>query len=88
MQITQDEFRVALEELGHNPSDFETQKVSIAEAAQLYEISEDILLEAIEANILRAHFDFKSRQVWLAGLDLAHFFYCLKSNEALFAQSL
>lgn len=86
VQITQEEFKFALEELGHDPRLYSGQRVSVEEAAQLYELSEDVLLEAIETRVLRANYDFLDNKVWLAGLDLAHFYYCLKSTVALFAR--
>ena len=84
MQISRDEFKRALVELGHNPEAYSNQRISLNGVHELYGISHSTLLEAIEKDIISAHYDYQKDTIWVDALDAAHFFYCLKSQTELF----
>ncbi|MBP6217202.1 MAG: hypothetical protein KA436_01295 [Oligoflexales bacterium] len=77
VQVDKRMFASALRELGHDPSQFEGQKLSLENMAQIYEFETDALLEAIEKKALNAHYDYKHDHIWIDALEAAHFYYCV-----------
>ncbi len=84
-QVSKDDFALALKEMGHDPEDYHGKKLSLRGMAELYEIDEDIIVEAIDLNHIAAHYDYLSDTVWVDALDAAHFYYCIKSEAHLYA---
>jgi len=83
-QVDRQIFSQALQELGHNPDDYSGKKVSLRGVMSLYELSQEELLQAIESKRLCAHYDYQKDVIWIDALEAAHYYYCLRSQEALF----
>lgn len=79
-QISKDIFKKALRELGHDPLDYEGKKLTLTNMCEIYEFSQDELIEKIENKRLSAHYDYRSDCIWVDALEAAHFFYCQKSS--------
>ena len=84
-QVSREEFAQALRELGHDPLKFAGQKISIDKASEIYEIEQDIIMEAIDRNYLHAHYDYDKDTIWLDALETAHFHYCIRTEAKLYA---
>lgn len=83
-QIDQAMFIKALQELGHDPRDYQGQKISLDQMVTLYDFEKDDVLDAIEKKILSAHYDYKMDTIWVDALEAAHFYYCVRSRSDLF----
>lgn len=83
-QIDKETFRRALEELGHDTSKWSGQKLALADMATQYELSESTIVDAIESQLIDAHYDYTRDTVWVDALDAAHFFFCLRHQANLF----
>lgn len=79
IQVTKDMFKLALEELGHDPKKYEGQKLTLKHMCKVYEFNYEELISEIEKKSLSAHYDYKNDQIWIDALEAAHFFYCKKS---------
>jgi hypothetical protein len=86
-QVSKQVFKRALAELGHDPSDYMGKKLSIGGMAELYEMDEDVILEAISLNRIDAHYDYRSDTIWVDALDAAHFYFCVRSEAHLYSQN-
>ena len=80
MQVDKESFSRALRELGHDPLVYQGQKISLEKMAQLYEFSQENLLDAIERKVLSAHYDYTNDTIWIDALEAAHFYYCVHSD--------
>ncbi len=85
-QVSKDDFATALAELGINPDDFRGKRLSMLGLCELYELSEDTVLEAIERRHINAHYDYQADTIWVDALDAAHFFYCIRSEAHFYAE--
>ncbi|TWW10026.1 hypothetical protein E3A20_08440 [Planctomyces bekefii] len=84
-QVSKEAFAVALQELGMDPDIYRGQKLSLRGMSELYEMDEDLILEAIELRHIAAHYDYLNDTIWVDALDAAHFFYCLKNEAHLYS---
>lgn len=83
-QVSKDEFLAAMAELGHNPDVYRGKKLSLSHMCKVYDLEQDSIIEAIDRKFLTAHYDYFADTIWIDALDAAHFFYCIKSNAAIF----
>ena len=84
-QVSREVFAEALKELGHDPALFTGQMLSIDKAVEIYEIDQDIIIEAIDRNHLHAQYDYDNDTIWLDALEAAHFYYCIQTEAKLYA---
>lgn len=82
-QVDKESFRLALEELGHDPGAYAGKRISLAGMAELYEIDQELILEAIDHRHVAAHYDYLNDTIWIDALDAAHFYYCLRNIPQL-----
>jgi hypothetical protein len=87
-QVSKDVFSAALAQLGVDPGQYQGQKLSLAGMCELYELDEDVVLEAIDRRHVAAHYDYMNDTIWVDALDAAHFFYCLKNEAHLYASDI
>ena len=85
MQVSKLDFELALSELGHNPEEYRNKKISLHGMSELYDIDEDLILEAIDKKMISAFYDYKLDTIWIDALDAAYFFYCLRNKVSLYA---
>ena len=85
MQVSKHAFSEALRELGHEPSQYEGKRISLAGMIDLYSIEEDVVISAIRNKDIAAHYDYQNDTIWIDALDAAHFYYCLASARSLVA---
>ena len=52
---------------------------------EIYDVDEDIVLEAIKFQHIDAHYDYRKDTIWIDALDAAHFYYCIRSEAHLYA---
>lgn len=83
-QVTKTDFAQALKELGHNPKIYEGQKLSLDQMCNIYELDQNIVLDAIEKDLISSHYDYINDVIWVDALEAAHFYYCLRSKEVLY----
>ncbi len=83
-QVTKEAFVQALSEMGHDPRQWDGQRITLAGMAELYELEQDAIVDAIDANHVRAHYDYSTDTIWIDALDAAHYFYCLRSQAVFF----
>lgn len=83
LQVDKETFRQALTELGHNPDQYAGQRISLSGMSELYEIDEEIILEAIDGKKIAAHYDYLNDTIWIDALDAAHFYYCIRNFPCL-----
>lgn len=84
-QVTKEAFSTALLELGHNPNDYIGKRLTLAGMCELYELSEESVIEAIELRHIAAHYDYMNDTIWVDALDAAHFFFCVRSEAHLYS---
>jgi hypothetical protein len=84
-QITREEFAFALREMGHNPEDYRGKQLSLDAMCEVYDIDEDIVIEAIKLAHINAHYDYRKDTIWIDALDAAHFYYCIRAEAGLYA---
>lgn len=84
-QVSRETFELALQELGHDPAEYRGKKLSLDGFCKLYELEQDSIIEAIQREIITAHYDYHHDTIWIDALDAAHFYYCLQSSTNLFA---
>jgi hypothetical protein len=84
-QVSKQEFAEALAELGHNPEQYRGQRLSLGGMCEIYDLDQDLVLEAIDLRQIAAHYDYMSDTIWVDALDAAHFFYCIKNEAHLYA---
>jgi hypothetical protein len=87
MQISRKVFEEALVELGHDPQQYIGKRLSLSSMGELYGIETEAIIEAIDKNLVSAHYDYKRDTIWIDALDAAHFFYCVTSKNAMFEMS-
>jgi hypothetical protein len=83
-QVSKEDFVSALKELGHDPAFYEGKKLSLDAMSQLYEIDENIILDAIDRRKVNAHYDYGTDTIWVDALEAAHFYYCSCNEMSLF----
>ena len=86
--ISKEDFAKALTELGHDANAYQGKKLSLSGMANLYEVEQDSILDAIEMKVLSAHYDFLNDTIWIDALEAAHFYYCVKMENDLVNQGL
>ncbi len=84
-QVSKQDFALALTEMGHDPDSYRGKKLSLQSMSELYEIDQDIIVEAIDLKHITAQYDYLTDTVWVDALDAAHFYYCIKSEAHLYA---
>ena len=84
-QVDKEAFESALAELGHDPNDYAGKKLSLQAMSNLYEIEQDLIVDAIDRKHIAAHYESSSDTIWVDALDAAHFYYCIKSEANLYA---
>lgn len=85
-QVTKSEFESALREMGHNPDEYRGKRLSFDGFCEIYDIEEDIVLEAIKLHHIDAHYDYRNDTIWVDALEAAHFYYCIRSEAHLYAR--
>ena len=83
-QVSKATFVQALRELGHDPALYEGKRLSLAAMAELYELNQDSIIEAIDRRAMAAHYDYAADTIWVDALEAAHFYYCICSENAIF----
>ena len=83
-QIDRETFAKALKELGHDPVEYAGKKLSLSGVASIYELSQEEVLKAVETKKLCAHYDYQKDIIWMDALEVAHYYYCLRSQQSLF----
>ena len=84
-QVEKDDFRKALEEMGHDPNTWKGKRLTLGGMSELYELDEKYILEAIRKKHIDAHYDCTGDQIWVDALDAAHFYYCIKNEAHLYS---
>lgn len=74
-QITIEVFKKALIELGQDPKVFEGKRLPLDKMADLYNLSEDRIMDAVEAKHLAAHYDYQKDTIWVDALEAAYYYY-------------
>jgi len=82
-QISKKDFESALSELGHDPSDYAGKRLSLTGLCELYNLEQEVIIEAIDQDLVSAHYDYRNDTIWIDALDAAHFYYCLRSDSVL-----
>ena len=83
-QITKETFEQALREMGHNPDEYRGKRLTLPNLCELYELKQETVINAIDRDLVCAHYDYKHDTIWVDALDAAHFYYCLQSSESLY----
>jgi hypothetical protein len=84
-QVSKEEFAAALREMGHDPDTYAGKRLSLSGMSELYDIEQDLILEAIDLRHIAAHYDYHNDTIWVDALDAAHFYFCIKSEAHLYA---
>lgn len=84
-QVDKKTFKKALSELGHDPAQWEGQRLPLTKMTDIYEINESLVMEAIDRKLIDAHYDYKKDTIWVDALDAAHFFFCIKNEAHLYS---
>jgi hypothetical protein len=84
-QVDRETFKKALTELGHDPNAYINKKLSLEGMAQLYEIDEEHILDAIDKRAIAAHYDYSNDTIWVDALDAAHFYFCIRNEAHLYS---
>lgn len=84
-QVSKAMFVKALQELGHDPRDYQGKKLSLEGMSELYRLSQDVIIEAIDTQNLPAHYDYANDTIWVDALDAAHFHYSIKNEAHLYS---
>jgi predicted HTH domain antitoxin len=84
-QVSKETFEQALTEMGHDPNTYRGKKLSLAGMAELYELEEDAILEAIDLRHVCAHYDYHNDEIWVDALDAAHFYFCIRQEAHLYS---
>ncbi len=82
--VERDMFIKALQELGINPKEFEGQKLSLKNMAEIYDFQYDALLEAVQNSMLKVYYSYTEDTMWVDALEAAHFYYCVTSFHETF----
>lgn len=86
-QVCKESFAAALRDLGHNPDDYRGKRLTFAGMCELYELPQDVILEAIDRRHIAAHYDYMADTIWVDALDAAHFYYCLRTEAPLYSEN-
>lgn len=86
-QVSKEAFSHALVELGMDPDLYRGQRLTLLGMCELYDLGEDLVLEAIDRRHIAAHYDYLADTIWVDALDAAHFFYCLKNEAHLYSSN-
>lgn len=81
-QVSKEMFSKALKELGHAPESYQNQRITLEGMAELYDMNQDSILEAIETKEIAAHYDYRNDVIWIDALEAAHFYFCVQSATA------
>jgi len=74
-------FKQAVEDLGHELSFMENQRITLEMFSNSYNVSMELILEAIEKKKLEVHYDYEKEIVWLDLLEACYFSYCLEVDR-------
>lgn len=74
-------FKQAVEDLGHEISFMENQRISIETFSDSYGVPMELIVEAIENKRLQVHYDYEKEVVWLDVLEACYFSYCLEVDR-------
>lgn len=85
-QVTKETFEQALIELGHDPAKYKGKRLSLNNLCELYELEEETIINAIDKDLVSAHYDYKNDVIWIDALDAAHFYYCLQAKIGLYSK--
>jgi hypothetical protein len=85
-QVSKAAFAEALRDMGHDPETYRGQRLTLNGMCELYELDQDLVLEAIDLRQIAAHYDYLQDTIWVDALDAAHFFYCIRSEAHLYAR--
>jgi len=83
-QISPEAFEAALVELGHDPADYRGKRLTIAQMGELYGLDQDIIVDAIDHDMVSVHYDYRKDIIWVDALEAAHFYYCLRTKMSLY----
>ena len=84
-QVSKEVFANALKDLGVDPDQYRGQRLSLSGMCELYELKQDLVLDAIDLRHIGAHYDYLNDTIWVDALDAAHFFFCLKNEAHLYS---
>ena len=86
-QVSKEDFSQALIEMGHDPASYQGKRLSLGGMCSLYELDQDAILEAIDMRQIAAHYDYLADTIWVDALDAAHFYFCLRQEAHLYADT-
>jgi hypothetical protein len=86
-QVSKETFADALRELGHDPDLYRGQRLTLSGMCELYELEQDLVLEAIDHRHIAAHYDYMADTIWVDALDAAPFYFCIKNEAPLYSAS-
>ena len=84
-QVNKETFIKAIQEMGHDPSQWIGKHLSLENAVMTYGMEEESILKAIEANHIEAQYDYPNDTIWLDALDIAHFYFCVMNEAHLYS---
>ena len=84
-QVNRENFIKAIEEMGHDPSQWVGKHLSIENSMDIYNFEETDLLDAIEKGLIEAQYDYPNDTLWLDALDVAHFSFCVLNEAHLYS---
>lgn len=84
-QVEKTLFVKALEELGHNPSKYAGQRLTIEGMSELYELDTELIVDAIDKKVIAAHYGYKNDGIWIDGLEAAYFYFCTRNEAHLYS---
>lgn len=86
-QVEKTLFIQALEELGHDPSHYADQRLTLEGMSELYELDTDIIVDAIDKKVIAAHYGYKNDDIWIDGLEAAYFYFCTRNEAHLYSRN-
>lgn len=84
-QVSKEAFAAALHELGHDPETYRGKRLTLLGMCELYQLEQDLILDAIDLRHIAAHYDYHADTIWLDALDAAHFYFCIKNEAHLYS---
>lgn len=87
VQVEKTLFIKALEELGHNPSQYADQRLTLQGMSELYELDTEVIVDAIDKKVISAHYGYKSDDIWIDGLEAAYFYFCTRNEAHLYSRN-
>jgi hypothetical protein len=84
--VSKTDFASALMELGHDPIEYQGKKLSLSGMSELYDLDQNAIIDAIDAKLISAHYDYRQDTIWIDALEAAYFYYCLNMDGDLTKQ--